>query len=195
MLTSKATKAVQVDGHDIQYGFKKHGPLKKLVIRDKYVIRNRTSDVTLALRSENQMRTKSIVILPQKVAGFSNFDIHQFEVEVLTAEGQRTEVQIPRILEDSEFRIKIDLNVAVKGIMHFALVYEVSENLVDITLQPYMSIVNMLPFPLSFTTYQDRPLNSEQIPPNTIQQITSATSLQGLNLHCSEESTFTTQLD
>ena len=76
MLTSKATKAVQVDGHDIWYGFKKHGPIKKLVIREKYVISNKTSDVTLALRSEKKMRIKSIVIQPQKVAGLSNFDIH-----------------------------------------------------------------------------------------------------------------------
>jgi hypothetical protein len=76
MLTSNATKAVSVDGHDIWYGFEKHGPIKKLVIREKYVIRNSTSDVTLALRSEKKMRIKSIVIQPQKVAGLSNFDIH-----------------------------------------------------------------------------------------------------------------------
>jgi hypothetical protein len=76
MMTTKATKVVQVDGHDIWYSFESHGPIKKLVIREKYVIRNRTSDVTLALRSEKKMRTKSIVIRPQKVAGVSNFDIH-----------------------------------------------------------------------------------------------------------------------
>lgn len=51
MLTSNATKAVQVDGHDIYYGFESHGNMRKLVIRDKYVIKNCTSDVTLVLRS------------------------------------------------------------------------------------------------------------------------------------------------
>ena len=58
MLTSNATKAVQVDGHDIYYGFEKsHGPVKKLVIREKYVIRNRTSEVTLVMRSGKNKRS------------------------------------------------------------------------------------------------------------------------------------------